>query len=426
MASSWPTAYDFSFPGFPYMDNTEFVLAVYANSWISAIQALETGIGYGSGSTAANPLYSVAYNKTFATITARIANVEADANTSVNLNSSAANILPVAATASAGSSGLGADARHVHVGVSSFAGRVGAITIQGSDFGSMFSAAGGLIAGTGLGTSEILLIGPANSFLNVGGADSSGLQWKAAEWVSGDLKFTAALNFGSAWQIANGNAISRASFASLLAAVTIPFTGTASGSTINGISSSTTSLLSIGQVIEGPNLGTSSTITGVGATSITTSNPPTSGAGSFTVFPSGNGNGSTTFNLPDMRGRSPVGAYGPGGNSQPTFGMGATGGEQNHSLSLSEGPAHGHTDTGHAHLVNPNSGGFQPVIGLEGTTGTWAAGGNGSQFGPGGLGLNVDNILFTTTNSAQLTGSGSGSPHNNESPFLAGQWLIHV
>lgn len=419
MASTWPAAFDFSFPGFPYQDNTEFVLAVYANSWISAIQALETGIGFGSGSSTSNPLYSATYNETFSTITARIANVEADAASSVSINSAVNNILPVAGAASVGNSGLAADAKHQHLGVSSINGRTGAVTLQGGDFGTGFTAAGGLIAGTGNGTSEILPIGAAGSHLVVGGGDPSGLFWQAAEWQSGDYKFSASVNLGTLWLVADGSNVSRASQSALFNAITLVFTGTAAGNTISGITGSAIALISMpGYVIEGPGLGASSTVTGVGASSITVSNAPTGGAGTFRVFlAAGNGDGSTTFTLPDMRGRVPVGAFGPGTNAQPNIGMGfgsyAGGqGEAQHSLSVNEGPQH-------LHLIAAPGGGFLAVIGNEGFTGTWVAPPNGSQFGPTALGLNVDALLQTVT-------SGAGALHNNMQPFLGGRWFIHV
>lgn len=55
----------------------------------------------------------------------------------------------------------------------------------------------------------------------------------------------------------------------------------------------------------------------------------------------GVGNGTTTFNLPDLRGRVPVGKNGG------TFGtLGATGGAETHTLTISEMPRHAHTLNG--------------------------------------------------------------------------------
>lgn len=116
MPSTYPGALD-SWPGSPYVDGTEYMDASYANYWISAMTAIETTIGYGSGSTAANPLYSTTYGLSYATVTARIAAIEATVVGSSKLNTAAGNIGPISTTATAGSTGLGADAGHGHEGV---------------------------------------------------------------------------------------------------------------------------------------------------------------------------------------------------------------------------------------------------------------------------------------------------------------------
>lgn len=69
-------------------------------------------------------------------------------------------------------------------------------------------------------------------------------------------------------------------------------------------------------------------------------------------YPFGNGNGTTTFNVPDLRGRVIVGLNTLGGgtqarltNSRPggvnASTIGAVGGEETHLLSIDEGPADG-------------------------------------------------------------------------------------
>ncbi|MCA1571689.1 MAG: tail fiber protein [Chloroflexi bacterium] len=50
----------------------------------------------------------------------------------------------------------------------------------------------------------------------------------------------------------------------------------------------------------------------------------------------GAGNGSTTFNIPDTRGKMLVGV-------SPSFGPGNTGGEETHGLTIAEMPSHSHT-----------------------------------------------------------------------------------
>ena len=107
----------------------------------------------------------------------------------------------------------------------------------------------------------------------------------------------------------------------------------------------------------------------------------------------GVGNGSTTFNLPDLRGRAPIGAG--QGNGLTNRALAATGGEETHLLSTAEMPAH-------AHKVR------------------WAtaAGGSASQYAPGsGLG---------GTDYEIDANEGGGGAHNNMQPWLALNYIIKV
>lgn len=109
----------------------------------------------------------------------------------------------------------------------------------------------------------------------------------------------------------------------------------------------------------------------------------------------GAGDGSTTFNLPDARGRSPLGAgqgnTAEGGGLGTNRAVGATGGAETHTLTTAQLPAHSHGISGQT----ISTGGASPA--------------------------------FTTGGSAQSSSTqsaGSGQAHNNMHPFLAVNFII--
>ena len=85
-----------------------------------------------------------------------------------------------------------------------------------------------------------------------------------------------------------------------------------------------------------------------GGSSINTSGAQ-SGTHSLYVSPYPAPASNTTFYVPDLRGRSPVGAG--AGTGLTTRALGATGGAETHQLVTGEIPAHNHTDSGHSHGV---------------------------------------------------------------------------
>lgn len=111
----------------------------------------------------------------------------------------------------------------------------------------------------------------------------------------------------------------------------------------------------------------------------------------------GAGNGSTTFNLPDMRGRVPVGVA----TADTEFdSLGKKFGTKSHTLTVAEMPAHNHTSTSSGHTLWATSG-----------TGTFV---NGAFYG----GQTVAN---------PVTGNrGDGGAHNNIQPSIALNFIIRA
>lgn len=167
----------------------------------------------------------------------------------------------------------------------------------------------------------------------------------------------------------------------------------------------------------------------------------------------GAGDGSTTFNVPNFKGRVPVGIDA----GQTEFDVrGETGGAKTHALSAGEMPAHTHViDHGHSassgtvssdHSHSGSTAGasndHSHALGISDAGGL---GGGGSLIRKGGVGgdnsgghssdhshafttggISANHTHAITVNS--LTGSsgsaGSGSAHNNLQPYLAVHWII--
>lgn len=139
----------------------------------------------------------------------------------------------------------------------------------------------------------------------------------------------------------------------------------------------------------------------------------------------GAGDGSTTFGLPDWRGRTPFGKDDMGGTAAnrltSTFGidgatLGATGGAQSTTLITANLPAHNHTatvtDPGHAHA--------QTVTSDGGFTGP-ATGGGFTAYAFDG----AQNTASATTGiSVSIGNTGSGSAFSNIPPGAVSNWII--
>ncbi|ADL49810.1 phage tail protein [Clostridium cellulovorans] len=113
------------------------------------------------------------------------------------------------------------------------------------------------------------------------------------------------------------------------------------------------------------------------------------------------GNGSTTFKLPDLRGRVPVGSGICGGIN---FQQGNSGGNFNVTLTQQQMPAHTHSTTVTQGAVTVNGG--IPFNGGEGTTNTPSA---SSKLAVGiTAGGDIPNIYNTSEATGSVTGSFTG------------------
>jgi microcystin-dependent protein len=122
----------------------------------------------------------------------------------------------------------------------------------------------------------------------------------------------------------------------------------------------------------------------------------------------GSGDGTTTFLLPDLRGRTIIGTgQGIGLTNRP---LSSTGGEEVHTLITEEIPAHSHSlnDPGHSHIYD-----FTLTNTTSISDGIWLAA----------------NGIFPTNTSNATTGisinsSGGGQAHNTMSPYISLNYII--
>lgn len=134
-----------------------------------------------------------------------------------------------------------------------------------------------------------------------------------------------------------------------------------------------------------------------------------SGTHTVQAFPYGAGDGSTTFNLPDKRGRTSVGRDDMGGTAAGRMtaagsgvtgtGLGSAGGAETHTLTAAQIPAHQHNldASGNSYYLMRTTGGS---VGL--TSGT-------------GLAVSTSQVAANT---------GGGGAHNNTQPSQVDNWII--
>lgn len=232
---------------------------------------------------------------------------------------------------------------------------------------------------------------------------------------------------------AYGQEILRASYPEFYTAVTqqANVICSSASNTLTGISDTTQ--INIGSAVElALCVIPGTTVVSKTASTVTLSNPASVSINAVAVFfPYGNGNGTTTFNVPDLRGYAVAGRDNMGGSAAGrltstyfnTAGLGAVGGSQSHTLTISELAVHTHTatvnDPGHTHKERVDNGG-------SGTT----------SIGPASIGAVFVNAplptpgIFTESSTTGITVSnantGSSTPFTIVQPTITINYVIKI
>lgn len=150
--------------------------------------------------------------------------------------------------------------------------------------------------------------------------------------------------------------------------------------------------------------------------------------GAVTGAAFGAGNGSTTFTLPDMRGRWPVGV---GTLGSDTYVLGQVVGAARHTLTSAEIPAHTHPHTFDSAGLHDHGG-----TGTSGSHSGHNSGATAIQSGSGNtVATTTQNSLGSHSHSIADSGShthgfsvnsntGGGGSHENRPPSIAWNWLV--
>lgn len=132
----------------------------------------------------------------------------------------------------------------------------------------------------------------------------------------------------------------------------------------------------------------------------------------------GVGNGTTTFNLPDLRGRSVLGAG--TGSGLTARARGDTGGSETHQLTAAQMPSHTHTGTtvaagGHSHTFNKSA-----------DSSSGPAGSNVASNNNTGAGTLATDAEPAHTHTFTTAGAGSDGSHPNMHPFVAVNHIVRT
>jgi len=253
-----------------------------------------------------------------------------------------------------------------------------------------------------------LAVGSDDHVLTLDSSQGVGIKW-AARLTTGVIMPYSGRSAPSGFLLCNGAAVSRTTYANLFAIIAPSFTFTVSSATPavftkvghglvigDKISITTTGALFTGLAVNTDYYVIAAGLTAdefkvSAARSGVAVNTSGSESGVHTIYVSnfGKGDGSTTFNVPDMRGMTPYGYTSTDDNFDVLNVPSIYSGEKSHVLTVAELAAHTHTNA----------------------PGTGAAAG-------GGVAAKADDGTTGST--------GSNAAHNNMPPYVVVNWIIAI
>jgi len=118
----------------------------------------------------------------------------------------------------------------------------------------------------------------------------------------------------------------------------------------------------------------------------------------------GVGNGSTTFHVPNFQGRLPIGVGTSSATGATAWALAEAGGEETHTLTTAEMPAHSHAELFNTGSGSNNSGDYP--------------------FGRDDSGQNVRGDSTNDNSAVSNQNTGGGNAHNNMSPVMGINFII--
>jgi microcystin-dependent protein len=208
----------------------------------------------------------------------------------------------------------------------------------------------------------------------------SPITWPSASGVPvGTIIPVAGFTAPPGFAFAYGQTVSRTTFAGLFSALTLAQSGTLSSGSpvISGLSD--TSQIGVGRFVEGVGIPAGAQLQSCTATTCTmNANASLTRTGTITFFAYTNGDGSTTFNLPDLRGMNLTGRDNMGGTAanvaQVSVNVTTTNGSSEATVSSAANLAAGMWIVG-----NPNIPPLTAILSISGTTITMIRQATGTQ-----------------------------------------------